>query len=295
MYEARIIARQGKMYIVEDQLGQQHECHARKQAIDAVCGDHVQCTKQDDSSDVIEEIIPRKNQIARIDNFKREKTLAANIDHILIVIAPTPVFSTLLIDKYLVCAQINQCKASIIINKAELINELHVNLSELELIYKDLVEEFIITSAKLGYGITTIRKALLNETSILVGQSGVGKSSIINRLLNSNDIKVSDISEQIQQGRHTTSNAYAHSINSAGKIIDSPGVRTFTPAFVDSKELMQGFIEFDEYIGKCKFNNCQHTNEPGCAIHHAAKKGKIHMSRYQNYLAMHQELCLQST
>ena len=290
MYKARIIARQGKTYIVEDNSNQQHECHVRSQAIDAVCGDNVQCSAQNNSHDVIEEISERRNQITRIDNFKREKTLAANVDHMLIVIAPAPAFSTLLIDKYIACAQLNHCKVSIIINKAELINELQVDLNELEEIYKNLVDNFIVASAKLGYGITPIRKALLNETSILVGQSGVGKSSIINRLLNSNDIKVSAISEHIQQGRHTTSNAYAHSINQHGKIIDSPGVRTFTPAFIDSNELIKGFSEFSEYTGKCKFNDCQHINEPGCAIKDAVENNKIHSSRYQSYLEMHQEL-----
>ena len=290
MYEARIIARQGKTYIVEDQSTQQHECHVRSQAIDAVCGDFVQCKSESNSKDVIEEILPRKNQITRIDNFKREKTLAANIDHILVVIAPSPTYSTLLIDKYLACAELNHCKISIIINKAELINEFQVNLKELESIYKKLVDQFIVTSAKLGYGITTIRKILLDETSILVGQSGVGKSSIINRIQNNNDIKVSAISENIQQGRHTTSSTYAYPVNHHGKIIDSPGVRSFTPAFKNQKELMQGFIEFKEFAGKCKFNDCQHINEPGCAIIHAVNENKIHKSRYQNYLTMHQEI-----
>ena len=292
MYEARIIARQGKTYIVENQLHQQYECHARSQAIDAVCGDFVQCIERQDTKDVVEKILPRINQITRIDNFKREKTLAANIDHLLVVIAPSPAFSTLLIDKYLACAELNRCKVSLVINKAELINDFQIDIKELESIYKNLVNQIFITSAKLGYGIATIRNSLLNETSIMVGQSGVGKSSIINRLLNNNDIKVSAISEQIQQGRHTTSNAYAHTINHYGKIIDSPGVRTFTPVFKDQKELAKGFTEFKEYIGKCKFNDCQHINEPGCTIIKAVSEKKIHASRYQNYLEMHKELNL---
>lgn len=290
MYEARIIARHGKTYIVEDQSSQQHQCHARSQTMEAVCGDHVHCLQQDNSHDVIEEILPRHNQITRIDNFRRTKTLAANIDHIFIVISPIPEFSFLLIDKYLACAQANHCKASIIINKSELIHQSGTDLNKLESIYKNLVENFIVTSAKLGYGINTLRKALDTETSILVGQSGVGKSSIINRLLNKNDIKVMPVSEQIQQGRHTTSNACAYPVKDSGKIIDSPGVRMFTPAFINNDELITGFAEFKTFIGRCKFNDCQHINEPGCAIRQAVNDNIIHPSRYQSYIQMTKEL-----
>ena len=290
MYLARIIARQGKTYIVEDQSHQQHQCHARSQTMEAVCGDHVHCLRQHNSHDVIEEILPRRNQITRVDNFKRKKTLAANIDHIFIVISPTPEFSLLLIDKYLACARVSHCKASIIINKSELIHDYRINLNQLESIYVNLVEYFIAMSAKLGYGISTLCKALHNDTSILVGQSGVGKSSIINRLMNNNDIKVMPVSDQIQQGRHTTSNAYAYRVNDGGKIIDSPGVRTFTPAFTSTEELITGFAEFEAFAGKCKFNDCLHINEPGCAIRHAVDENIIHSSRYQSYLQMSKEL-----
>ena len=290
MYEARIIARQGKTYIVEDQSHQQHQCHARSQTMEAVCGDYVYCLQKNNSQDVIEEILQRHNQITRVDNFKRKKTLAANIDHIFIVISPSPEFSLVLIDKYLACAQVNRCKASIIVNKSELIYEYNVNLNQLESIYKNVVEYFIVTSARLGYGISTVRKALNNDTSILVGQSGVGKSSIINRLLNKNDIKVMPVSGQTKQGRHTTSNAYAYPVNGGGKIIDSPGVRNFMPAFSSTEELIAGFAEFEAFTAKCKFNDCLHINEPGCAIIHAVNQNIIQSSRYQSYLKMSDEL-----
>lgn len=295
MYEARIIARQGKTYITEDQKKNQHECHVRSNAIEAVCGDFVLCQAQQQSLDVIEKILPRTNQITRIDNFNREKTLAANIDHIFIVVAATPAFSTLLIDKYLACAQLNQCKASIIINKCELLNEHNIDFQALESIYKNLTQHFILCSAKLGYGISNIRHALLNESSILVGQSGVGKSSIINRLLNKNKIKVSSLSENIQQGRHTTTTAFAHPINVNGKIIDSPGVRTFTPIFNNADEIVDGFTEFASLSTQCKFNNCQHINEPSCAIKKAVENNHIHSSRYASYARMLSELEASST
>jgi ribosome biogenesis GTPase len=290
MYLAHVIARQGKTFIVEDENGEQHACHARSKSVDAMCGDNVECEKKDQSKDVIEKICERKNQITRIDNFKREKTIAANIDHMIVVIAAAPAFSTSLIDKYLACALLNDCKATLVINKAEMLNDNHVDISKLENTYKDLVDNFIIVSAKLGYGIQTLREALSNETSILVGQSGVGKSSLINRLLNNNNIRVGELSENIQQGKHTTTNAFAHSINNSGRLIDSPGVRTFMPIFKDVKQVMLGYREFLPYLGDCKFSDCKHINEPQCAIKTAVEKNIIQSERYQSYLANIEEV-----
>tara|TARA_R110002049_G_scaffold13509_2_gene58537 strand:- start:168924 stop:169805 length:882 start_codon:yes stop_codon:yes gene_type:complete len=290
MYLAHVIARQGKTFIVEDEHGEQHACHARSKSVDAVCGDNVECETKSQSKDVIEKICARKNQITRIDNFRREKTIAANIDHIIIVVAATPAFSTLLIDKYLACAELNHCKATLVINKAEMLNDYHVDITPLETTYKDLVDNFIIASAKLGYGIQTLRLALTNETSILVGQSGVGKSSLINRLLNNNNIRVGELSENIQQGKHTTTNAFAHNINNSGRLIDSPGVRTFMPVFKDVKQVMLGYSEFLPHIGRCKFSDCQHIKEPGCAIKAAVDNNTIHPQRYQSYLENRQEV-----
>ena len=290
MYDALVIARQGKQYIVEDQSGQQHQCHARNKAIEAVCGDIVSCNSQEQSLDVIESIQSRKNQITRLDNFKREKILAANVDHVLIVVAAVPEFSELFIDKYLACTELIGCKASLIINKCELLADNKVDISQLQSIYENICANVLVTSAKLGYGITQLRKTIHSEHSVLVGQSGVGKSSLVNRLLNSNQIKVADLSEQIQQGTHTTSHAWAHSIGTTGKIIDSPGVRSFTPIFKDSHTVMQGFKDFLPFINKCKFTDCLHIDEPDCAIKQAVDNGNIHRNRYSNYLAICAEL-----
>ena len=290
MYHARVIVRQGNNYIVEDNSGTKYQCHARSNAIDAVCGDYVECLQQAQSLDVIENIQTRKNQITRIDNFKREKTVASNIDHMLVVIAPAPEFSTLLIDKYLASAQLNQCKASLIINKAELLAEKNININEIEDIYSSLMQNFIVTSAKLGYGISELRSTLGEATNIFVGQSGVGKSSLINCLLHSSQIKVGNLSENIQQGRHTTTTAYAHSINQTGKIIDSPGVRTFMPVFQSVEQVMHGFSEFIPLIGKCKFKNCMHLDEPDCVIKQAIEVERIDVQRYENYQSICEEL-----
>lgn len=290
MYLAQVIARQGKTFIVEDVQGQQHNCHVRTSALDAVCGDKVECEAKTENDHVIEKILERKNQITRIDNFKREKTLAANIDHMIIVVAATPAFTMTLIDKYLACAQLNHCKATLVINKAELLSKHNVEINTLESTYQSLVDNIIVSSAKLGYGIQALRKVIGNENTILVGQSGVGKSSLINRLLNNNQIKVGELSENIQQGKHTTTNAYAHNINNSGKIVDSPGVRTFTPIFKDSKQVMLGYKEFLSHINHCKFTDCHHTNEPKCAIKIEVANGNIKQSRYASYLENIQEL-----
>lgn len=290
MYLATVIARQGKTYIVEDEQKTQHQCHVRSQAHEAVCGDQVLCDRQQQSHDVITSIQPRVNQLTRIDNFKRTKTLAANIDHIVVVIAPIPSVANLLIDKYLACAELNHCKASIVINKAEYLNQYKVDIKQLEDIYKPLVEHFIITSAHLGYGIAELKRTLFKQTNILVGQSGVGKSSIINSLLGNTFIKVGALSENIQQGKHTTTNACAYQLGDDGKIIDSPGVRNFTPILSDNHQAANGFREFKEHTNHCKFANCQHLDEPGCAIKAAVESGYISTHRYNSYRAICDEI-----
>ena len=290
MYAARVIARQGKKFIVEDENYVQHHCHPRSKTIDAVCGDVVDCIEQPQSLDTIEAIRPRINQITRLDNFKREKTLAANIDHMFIVIAAVPEFSNLLIDKYLACAELIGCKASIVVNKCEWLHRSNLDIGRLELIYKNICTEVMVSSAKLGYGISQLRKSIRNDYSILVGQSGVGKSSLINRLLYSNKIKVADLSDQIRQGTHTTTLAKAYSIGAAGKIIDSPGVRTFSPIFDQREKVMLGFKEFRPYVAKCKFNNCMHIDEPNCAVKKAVEQQHIQPERYQNYRTIYAEL-----
>ena len=286
MYLATVIARQGKTYIVEDEQQKQHQCHVRSQAQEAVCGDRVLCESQRQSYDVIASIQPRVNQLTRIDNFQRTKTLAANIDHMVIVIAPVPNYSHLLIDKYLACAELNRCKASLVINKSEYLSQYKVDIRQLEDIYLPIVEHFIIASAHLGCGISALKHTLMTQKSILVGQSGVGKSSIINSLFGNTHIKVGSLSENIQQGKHTTTNACAYPLGKNGKIIDSPGVRNFTPILSNKYQAANGFREFKDHIGQCKFANCQHLDEPGCAIKAAVESGYISTQRYASYRAI---------
>ena len=177
-----------------------------------------------------------------------------------------------------------------IVNKCELLADNDVDICQLQSIYANICANILVTSAKLGYGIAQLRKIINTERSILVGQSGVGKSSLVNRLLNSNQIKVADLSEQIQQGTHTTSHAWAHSISTKGKIIDSPGVRSFSPIFDSKETIMQGFSDFSLYISKCKFADCMHIDEPNCAVKEAVGNHLIHGSRYSSYLAIAEEL-----
>lgn len=283
MYTAKVITRQGKKFVVQDAEQNLRQCHVRSQVQDAVCGDVVICESKSQGLDIITTIEPRFNQLTRIDSFKREKTLAANIDHMLIVIAAKPEFSTLLIDKYLACARLNKCRVSLVINKAELISQHDIDINSLANMYNALVDHFIIVSAKLGYGVATLKSVLVDETHILVGQSGVGKSSLINRLLDTDELRVASLSESIEQGKHTTTSAQTYTIAQAGRIIDSPGVRSFTPIFNSAEKVMSGFIEFQEFAGQCKFANCMHINEPECAVKNAVTQGLIFKSRYESY------------
>lgn len=280
--------------MVETEDSEQHLCHVRSKALETICGDRVICQRQHQSLDVIESIQSRDNQITRLDNFNRQKTVAANIDHMLIVVAALPEFSSLIVDQYLACASLIRCKASLIVNKAELAYSQSMDVNQISKTYQPLCEQVIFVSAKLGYGLQNLRHLLNDDYAIMVGQSGVGKSSLINRLLNTQQIKVSALSDGIQQGMHTTSHASAYDVG-LGKIVDSPGVRSFTPIFAKEDRIVDGFREFADFSGDCKFSNCEHLKEPHCAVKEAVDKGLIMASRYSNYQTLHEQHSCQNS
>ena len=212
----------------------------------------------------------------------------------LIVVDPLPEFSSLIVDQYLACASLIHCKASLIINKSELAHTQALDVNQITQTYEPLCQQVLFVSAKLGYGLQGLRQLLNDDYAIMVGQSGVGKSSLINRLLNTQEIKVSALSDSIQQGMHTTSNASAYDIGS-GKIIDSPGVRSFSPIFAKEDRIVDGFREFSNFAVDCKFSNCEHLKEPHCAVKEAVDNGLITPSRYLNYQTLHDQHTCQNS
>ena len=217
------------------------------------------------------------------------RPVAANIDRIVIVVCPSPRTPVNLIDRYLVATAHDDIKPVILLNKVDLLEQAPGMSQELDE-YEALGYEVVRASAKQDDGFKTIVKLVENGNSVFVGQSGVGKSSIIQKLLPDEAIKVGEISEATGKGKHTTTTARLYHIPSGGQLIDSPGIREFGLWHTSEEDLASGFPEIDAEAHHCKFRNCQHTHEPGCAIKTAVAENRILARRLESFLAIRDSL-----
>ncbi len=269
---------------IETNDGRQLECKTRKKTGRIVCGDRVLWEPTGDNEGVVSALLERRSLLTRPDPQQRPRPLAANIDQILVVCAPEPDYSKQLIDRYLIAAALMPSKALLLFNKCDLLAP-----AALQRIKDDLTEFAAIgiplyfTSKHQADSLRALKTALQGHTSILVGQSGVGKSSLINALLPESDARVGAISDSTGYGRHTTTDTQLYHLPSGGHLIDSPGVRDFQLWHVELEELVQGYQEFSPYLGHCRFHNCRHLSEPGCALQGAVDEGKITARRLESY------------
>jgi ribosome biogenesis GTPase len=208
------------------------------------------------------------------------EVLAANIDYLLVVAAAEPKADWFIVDRYLCAAELMGIDAGIVFNKSDLGTS--SVLYELDT-YFDIGYDVVSCSALTGEGIDNVRKQLATHQAIVVGQSGVGKSSIINSLLGDDVQKTSAISDKSREGRHTTVNSAMISLPGGGVIIDSPGVRDYAPALESSTIASQGFREIRDAAQECRFANCRHLREPGCAVKDRSEAGVISPRRYESY------------
>lgn len=300
--EGRIIAHFGSQIEVEDADGNTTRCFFRAYVDQLVTGDRVvwrQCinTEVDEpASETSEENQAPQNQgvvvachdrnslLSRPDTFGKLKPVAANVDQIIITIAPKPEFHTNLIDRYLVVSEINHIQPIILINKADLITEENAeSFQTLKTQYEGLGYEVLTISAKQAEGLTPLIDLVKDKTSIFVGQSGVGKSSTIQKLIPDLDIQIGKLSDAKDKGRHTTTNSQLFHFPEGGECIDSPGIREFGLWHLEKEDVITGFRELDRYQGHCKFRDCAHGNEPGCAIREAVENGEVSQGRFESY------------
>ena len=279
-----VIVNYGKNQLVETQSGDIINCVARRGLPQIVCGDDVEWLATGDSSGVIEVIKPRRTTLHRANGNNGQRPLVANIDQLVIEAALEPALDYFLIDKYCIAAELAQTEPLIIINKADLLEDkererITVLIDE----YRDIGYTALLISVLKNTGIEAFADCLAGKTSILVGQSGVGKSSLVKRLLPDRDIVTGKLSAASGLGKHTTTSTTLYHLPHGGRLIDSPGVRDFHLASVPDDELGDGFREFRPYLGQCKFNNCRHLSEPGCAIHAAVAEGRILERRMASY------------
>lgn len=286
-----VICRYSKHFEVQalegDNTGVIHRCVSRTNLGSVVTGDTVIWRSGADLTGVIESRLERHSLLERPDNFGKLKPVAANIDQMLIVIACEPKPQSNLIDRYLVAAELMNIRPIIILNKADLLNtsnEAHIEplLNRYQSLDYETVS--IVSSRHQEAQLSNLHEFIDQRTSIVVGQSGVGKSSLINTLLPEAKLEVGELSEQTREGTHTTTKATLFHLPSGGKLIDSPGIRDFSLWHIDIKQLEQGFIDIAKHIGYCRFRDCKHENEPGCAIHQAVADGEIMQERFDSYL-----------
>lgn len=285
----QVITRYGQHADVENPEGDIVRCHIRRTVESLVCGDKViwRPYNQDDSdfSGIIEAVEPRESEFKRPDFYDGLKPVAANIDQILIVSALLPDLTPNIIDRYLVAVEQLDITPVLLINKLDLIDDSNRELVEqTQQLYESIGYQVVILSAKLEQGIAQIKSLLANKTSVFVGQSGVGKSSIVNAILPEVNIETKQVSDNSRLGVHTTTASRLYRLDNGGSIIDSPGVREFAMWHLEQEEILNGFIEFRPFITQCKFRDCKHQKDPGCALKQAIKDGLVSEVRYQSYV-----------
>ena len=267
-----------------DIAGQIFRCHLRANLPALVTGDRVVWRAGNQGDGVIVAQLPRTTELCRPDMRGQLKPVAANVDQIVIVFAPLPEPHANLIDRYLVAAEHAGIRPLLLLNKADLIDDengpaLHALLN----VYRQLGYPLLEVSAHQGDGIDMLKKRLDGHVSVFVGQSGVGKSSLVNELLPGVDIRVGALSELTGKGTHTTTTARLFHFPGGGELIDSPGIREFGLVHVSRDDVEAGFIEFNSLIGRCRFRDCKHDREPGCALLEALEQGRVMPQRMASY------------
>ncbi len=255
-------------------------------------GDRVRFTIEADeqgveNEGVIEAVEPRRGVLTRIVG-KRVQTIVANVDQVIIVSAVAdPEFKPHLVDRYIVAAHAGGVEPVICLNKQDLPNNVGA-VAELEH-YSSLGYRTLKTSAKSGLGIDYFRTALAGRCSAVAGQSGVGKSSLLNAVDPRLNLRVGEVSAETQKGRHVTTTATLIRLADDGYVVDTPGVRSFDISTVPAAEIELHFVEFAEHIPHCKFPDCTHRHETGCAVKAAVDSDHISTRRYESYCRMFEE------
>ncbi len=288
----------GSWYQVKSDEGNFYQCRIKgklrlsgiRSTSPVAVGDRVGFDLDDEAIGVIHTIDQRENYLVRksVNLSKQLHIIGANIDLVFLVITlKNPETFTTFIDRFLVSAAAFGIETVLLFNKMDQYTEEElVMVNELKELYTSIGYQSVFCSAKSGQGMSELRNLMKDNTSIFSGHSGVGKSTLINTVAPELRLKIGEISEQHGQGQHTTTFAEMFDLSFGGRIIDSPGIRGFGIADIDKEEIARYFKEFFKASENCKFNNCQHLSEPGCAVKSELEDGTIAESRYQSYLSM---------
>ncbi len=293
-----VIKSTGSWYTVKKNDGSRIECRLKgrlrtegiKSTNPVVVGDHVIFEPGVQGEGMIQDIEPRKNYLIRKSTnlSKQSHIIAANVDCAFLVITfRLPETPMEFIDRFLVSAEAYRIPVCLVFNKIDLYSSKELEqVKQIEDIYRTIGYQTIETSVSNKTGIDKLKQLLEGKISVIAGLSGVGKSSLINAVDPKIKAKVGDMSEYHQSGKHTTTFAEMLELQDGGCIIDTPGIRGFGLIHIEKEELYHFFPEIFKLSSACSFHNCQHLNEPGCAVVEAVETGKISSSRYNSYLNM---------
>lgn len=285
-----VIANYGRTLLVETQNGHRLPCVARRSAAGAVCGDRVQWQASGDGGGVVLAVQPRSAVLARPDGRGAQRPVCANLDQIAVVGAVRhetghlPASERARIDAYLAAAEMLRIDALLIVNKIDLLPApARPALEQAVAPYRAAGYAVICTSTLTRAGMAELGERFRDRRSVLVGESGVGKSSLTQVLLPDLDIRIGELSPGDGKGRHTTTVTLLFHLPGGGDLIDSPGVREFRLGKVEPAALADAFREFRPYLGACRYRDCRHLNEPGCALALAADEGRLSRERLAGY------------
>ncbi|MBV7405977.1 small ribosomal subunit biogenesis GTPase RsgA [Enterobacter sp. ENT03] len=289
--EGIVISRFGMHADVESADGETHRCNIRRTIRSLVTGDRVVWRPGKAAAEgvnvkgIVEAVHERSSVLTRPDFYDGVKPIAANINQIVIVSAILPELSLNIIDRYLVACETLDVEPIIVLNKIDLLDAKSLDVVNTQMdIYRNIGYRVLMVSSYTQDGLKPLEEALTDRISIFAGQSGVGKSSLLNSLLGLPvEIVVNDVSDNSGLGQHTTTASRLYHFPHGGDVIDSPGVREFGLWHLEPEQVTHGFVDFHDYLGHCKYRDCKHDTDPGCAIREAVEQGKIALSRFENY------------
>jgi len=287
--EGRVVADFGREFLVELADKRQLVCTRKGKRQDATCGDFVEARLTGNAQGSIERLGTRRNLLYRSDQW-REKTLAANVDQVVILLAPKPPFSEAFLNLSLVACEAARLPVIVALNKSDLPE--HAAALKSLAPYERIGYTVISMSAKFDTA-QPLRPHLEGKLTLLVGQSGMGKSRTVNALVLSDVARVGDLTASLDSGAHTTTFSRFYRLDKDTAIIDTPGFQSFGLFHLTEDQIGEAMPEFRPFLGRCKFNDCAHLAEPGCAVIEAAGRGEISAERlsfYQVLIEQHREL-----